>query len=85
MQLFCVVLLPSFHTKWYKAPTKYLTENKEIFPPDIPNEAIFLPYYIVYRIDQKKIRKSLTSKHGGILIAVRENLKYEEIHAKPIV
>ena len=43
----------------------------------VANEALFLPFYFIYRKDRKIT--DFKSKHGGVLIAVKSSLKHKNV------
>ena len=45
---------------------------------DIPNEGLFLKEFMIHRND----RKTHKTKHGGVLIAVRNSISHERVEPK---
>ena len=46
--------------------------------PDIPNAALFLPNYHIYRSD-RKIDETRITKHGGVMIAINSHVNHKII------
>ena len=44
---------------------------------EIPNSALFLPTYTIYRKD--RVCGNFRSKHGGVLIAIKNQIPHEEV------
>ena len=44
---------------------------------EIPNSALFLPAYTIYRKD--RVCENFRSKHGGVLIAIKNQIPHEEV------
>ena len=44
---------------------------------EIPNSALFLPAYTIYRKD--RVCENFRSKHGGVLIAIKNQLPHGEV------
>ena len=43
----------------------------------IPNSALFLPAYTIYR--KNRVCENFRSKHGGVLIAIKNQIPHEEV------
>ena len=47
---------------------------------DIPNEGLFLKEFMIHRNDRKT--DNHTTKHGGVLIAVKNSISNEKVELK---
>ena len=47
---------------------------------DIPNEGLFLKEFMIHRNDRKTDNHK--TKHGGVLIAVRNSISHERVELK---
>ena len=47
---------------------------------EVPNEALFLKNYVIHKNDRTS--KCGVSKHGGVLVAVKNNIQFKELFVK---
>ena len=57
-----------------------LCQTESWLTEEVPNEALFLKNYFIHRNDRNS--KCGVSKHGGVLVALKDNIQSKELFVK---